>query len=275
MAPFPYWRYVSLARERAVDASVAALRVAVDELIAAARARLAADPARRQHPANLLEAMPCAAQDDGHSIDDNSVAGNVATLLLAGEDTTGSALCWLLYLLHSNPLALRRAREEVLRVAPDPEQFTIEQMNALDYLDACAREALRLKPPTPFIPLEALCDSVVGDVAVPKGGLLWCVMRQHHDVPPGSDFDPGRWLGQEGGASEQPLLMPFGAGPRTCSGRYLALLEIKVACAMLLGSFEMVAIDTQDGKEPLELMGFTMSPQGLRMRLRERSNTLS
>lgn len=275
MAPFPYWRYLRLARERELDASVAALRTAVDQLIADARTRLAAEPARRQQPANLLEAMLCAAQEEGSGVDDNIVAGNVATMLLAGEETTSSTLSWLLYLLHSNPLALRRAREEVLRVAPDPEQFTIEQMNALDYLDACAREALRLKPPTPFIPLEALRDNMVGDVMLPKGSLLWCVMRQHNDVPPGSDFDPGRWLGQACGAGEQPLSMPFGAGPRTCPGRYLALLEIKVACAMLLGSFEMVAIDTQDGKEPLELMGFTMSPLGLRMRLRERSNTLS
>lgn len=269
MAPFPYWRYLKLPRERQLDASVAALRSAVDELIAAARTRLAADPARRQQPGNLLEAMLCAAQEEGSGVDDNIVAGNVATVLLAGEETTGSALAWLLYLLQDNPLALQQAREEVLRVAPDPEQFTIEQMDALAYLDACAREALRLKPPTPFIPLEALRDSVVGDVMVPKGGLVWCVMRHDSEAPPGSDFDPGRWLRQNNDAIGQPRSMPFGAGPRTCPGRYLALLEIKLACAMLLASFEIVAIATQDGRAPQEWMGFTMSPVGLRMRLRE------
>lgn len=270
MAPFPYWRYLRLARKRELDASVAALRATVDQLIAGARTRLEAGPAHRQQPANLLEAMLCAAQEEGSGIDDNIVAGNVATMLLAGEETTSSTLTWLLYPLHRNRAALRQAREEVLRVAPDPEQFTIEQMDALDYLDACAREALRLKPATPFIALEALRDSMVGDVAVPKGGLVWCVMRHDNAISPGNDFDPGSWLGEGRGASEQPLSMPFGAGPRTFPGRYLALLEIKVACAMLLATFDIAAIDTTDGREPEEVMGFTMSPQALHMRLRAR-----
>jgi len=170
MAPFPYWRYLRLARERELDASVAALRTAVDQLITDARTLLEAEPARRQHPANLLQAMLCAAQEEGSGIDNNIVAGNVATMLLAGEDTTSGTLAWLLYLLHRKQAA-----------------------------------------------------------------------------------------------------MPFGAGPRTCPGRYLALLEIKVACAMLLATFDIAAIDTADGREPEEVMGFTMSPQALQMRLRTRT----
>ena len=243
MAPFPYWRYLRLARERELDASVAALRTAVDQLITDAHTLLEAEPARRQHPANLLQAMLCAAQEEGSGIDDNIVAGNVATMLLAGEDTTSGTLAWLLYLLHRNPAALRQAREEVLR----------------------------LKPATPFIPLEALRDSVVGDVAVPKGGLVWCVMRHDNAIPPGSEFDPGRCLHQGSEAIGKQAAMPFGAGPRTCPGRYLALLEIKVACAMLLATFDIAAIDTADGREPEEVMGFTMSPQALQMRLRTRT----
>ena len=61
--------------------------------------------------------------------------------------------------------------------------------------------------------------------------------------------------------------MPFGAGLRTCPGRYLALLEIKIAMAMLLGSFDIAGVDTPDGGEAQELMGFVMSPVGLSMRL--------
>jgi cytochrome P450 len=177
----------------------------------------------------------------------------------------------MLYLLHENPSAMRKARAEVLRVAPDPAAFTIEQMDGLDYLDACAQEAMRLKPVAPFIPLEALRDSVVGDVAVPKGSLLWCVMR--HDsvsdshMPNAADFKPERWLA----GSEQPVnkhvSMPFGAGVRTCPGRYLALLEIKLASAMLLSSFNIQSIGTASGEAPQELGGFTMSPVGLQMRL--------
>ena len=64
--------------------------------------------------------------------------------------------------------------------------------------------------------------------------------------------------------------MPFGAGPRVCPGRYLALLEMKMALAMLLAHFDIVAVDTPDGQAPREKLAFTMTPVGLKMRLRER-----
>jgi cytochrome P450 len=65
--------------------------------------------------------------------------------------------------------------------------------------------------------------------------------------------------------------MPFGSGPRICPGRYLALLEMKLAMTMLLGSFDVIAVATPDGGEACEVMRFTMNPVALRMRLRERS----
>ena len=274
-ALFPYWRYVRLARDRHLDECVLELRKAVDELVTAARTRLAAEPQRRQHPANLLEAMICAADEGGSGVDDIAVAGNVTTMLLAGEDTTSNTLAWMLHLLQQNPGTLRKAREEVMRVAPDPAAFTVEQMDGLDYLDACAQEAMRLKPVAPFLPLEALRDSVIGDVQIPKGGLVWCVMRNDSvsdsHVAQAGLFDPDRWLKRGEDAMDKHVSMPFGAGVRTCPGRYLALLEIKLASAMLLSSFDIESIDTADGEEPEELMGFTMSPVGLRMRIRNRA----
>ena len=62
--------------------------------------------------------------------------------------------------------------------------------------------------------------------------------------------------------------MPFGSGPRMCPGRYLALLEMKMAMAMLLSSFDIEAVDTPDGQAAQERMAFTMNPVGLTLRLR-------
>src|SRR4051812_8514852 len=100
-------------------------------------------------------------------------------MLLAGEDTTANTLAWMVYLLQRNPEALRRATDEVLRIAPDPAAFPPEQMASLDYLEACASETMRLKPVGPFLPLEALRDTTLADVHVPAKSLVWCVMR--HD----------------------------------------------------------------------------------------------
>jgi cytochrome P450 len=271
LAPFPYWRYLKLPRERRLERSVAGMRAAVDQLIAQARARMHADPARAVQPRNMLEAMLAAAAQEGSGVSERDVAGNVSTMLLAGEDTTSNTLAWLIWLLHRHPQALQRARDEVLRIAPDLDALTIEQVDQLDFVDACAHEALRLKPPAPFIPLEALVDTMVGDVQVAKGTIVWCVMRSSSVddawFANASRFEPGRWFDD---AVNKKASMPFGAGPRTCPGRYLALLEIKVAMAMLLARFEIESVTTAHGGEPDEKMGFVMEPESLKMRLRTR-----
>jgi cytochrome P450 len=273
----PYWRWFKLPADRAIERSVEALHVAIEGFIAAARRRMEQQPERRQHPGNMLEAMIAAADEGGSGVDDIAVAGTVSTMLMAGEDTTANTIAWLLYLLHRHPQALRRAQEEVRRLAPDPEAFSIEQLDSLDYLDACAQEAMRLKPVAPFLPLQALRDTVVGDVLLPKDGLVWCVMRRDSvdeaHFPQARSFLPERWLrepqmDEQQSAASKRIPLPFGAGVRTCPGRYLALLEIKIALAMLLASFELESVTTPDGGEAEELMGFVMAPPALRMRLR-------
>jgi cytochrome P450 len=264
----PYWRYFKLPQDRRLERSSAALRTEVYALIAQSRQRMLADPTLRDKPSNLLEAMLAAADQPDSGVDNDMVAGNVTTMLLAGEDTTANTIAWLLYLLRSNPHTLQKATAEVKQLAPDSASFTLEQMDALVYLDAAVQEAMRLKPVGPFMPVEAIVDTTVEDVHVPKGSLVWCVLR--HDSVDESHFanaqafTPERWLAP---GIDKQISTPFGAGPRTCPGRYLALLEIKVAMAMLLGRFEIDSVDTVDGQEPQELMAFVMSPVGLRMRL--------
>ena len=269
----PYWHYFKLPQDRQLEHSSAALRTEVHALIAQARQRMQADPALRDKPSNLLEAMLAAADQADSGVDNDMVAGNVTTMLLAGEDTTANTIAWLLYLLRSNPHTLQKAAAEIQQLAPDCASFTLEQMDALVYLDAAVQEAMRLKPVGPFLPVEALADITVEDVHVPKGSLVWCVMR--HDSMDEKNFAnaqvfaPERWLAQ---TVDKQISTPFGAGPRTCPGRYLALLEIKVAMAMLLSRYALDSVATADGQEPPELMSFVMSPVGLRMQLSLKPN---
>jgi len=278
LAPFAYWRLVKLPADRALDRSIAEVKAAIAGFIAAARGRLAADPARRANPPNLLETMIVAADAPDSGLTDREVAGNVMTMLLAGEDTTANTLAWMIYLLNGHPAALAKAQAEVRAHAPDSARFSHQQMGALDYLEACAHETMRLKPVAPFNSLVALRDTMVGGVRVPKGTPIFCLLR--HDsvderlVPQASQFLPERWLG-DGGPSQaansaKRISMPFGAGPRVCPGRYLAMLEIKMAMAVLLGQFDLAGVATPDGGEARETMAFTMYPDGLTMRLRDR-----
>ena len=278
LSPIPMWRYVKRPADRRLDRSVVAVKAAIDGFIAQARARLAADPARREHPHNLLEAMIVAADQGDSGVNDNDVAGNVLTMLLAGEDTTANSLAWMIDLLMRNPPALARARDEVLRVAPDPTAFTLEQIGQLDYIEACAHETMRLKPVAPLHTVEALKDTELGGVFVPAGTRIFGILR--HDglderyFPDPLAFKPERWLAEgspgQVASSAKRVSMPFGAGPRMCPGRNLALLEMKMAMAILLGGFEIDSVSGPQPGDTEELLAFTMAPVGLTMRLRER-----
>ena len=279
MSPLPVWRWVKRESDRQLERAMQEVDVAVGQFVAQARARLAAEPSRREHPHNLLEAMIVAADAPDSGITDEIVAGNVLTMLLAGEDTTANTIAWMIHLLWKHPQALARAQQEVRGAIANPDAPTFAEIDGLDYIEACAHETMRLKPVAPNLPLQATRDTVLGDVRVPAGTMVINMLR--HDsvserfVPNATAFEPERWLGERGPGeqanSAKRLSMPFGAGPRMCPGRYLALLEMKMAMAVLLGRFDITAVETPDGREPEERLSFTMTPVGLSMKLRARA----
>ncbi|MBV9890591.1 MAG: cytochrome P450 [Rhizobacter sp.] len=280
MSPLPTWRYWKTAADRELDESVAAIGVAIANFVAAARRRLE-DPARRAAPQNLLEAMIVAADDPQSGITPNEINGNVLTMLLAGEDTTANTLAWAIWLLSRHPGCLESARAEVDAEVGEPAAWTIERFGKLDYVEACANETMRLRPVAPFVMLQALRDTSIADIRVPAETVIWaalradCLREAHFD---GAErFDPGRWLADAGpsASSANRVSMPFGAGPRVCPGRHLAMLEIKMALAVLLGRFDIESVaPTRTGApadEPAEELAFSMAPEPLTLRLRRRA----
>jgi len=267
-SPFPPW--FRSPKDWTLPGHLQALQRAVQNFIAQARARITADPALREHPTNLIEAMIVARDNPASGLDDGDVAGNVLTMLLAGEDTTANTLAWMIYLLHRHPEALARAREEVggRRI----EKY--EQAAALPFIEACINETMRLKPVAPILMLQSTPDTVVADIETPAKTLFMCLMRagatDERRFPDAHTFDPARWLegSMRGTSASSPkrVAMPFGAGPRLCPGRYLAMLEMKMVMAMLLAEFEIEAV-SGDAREQL---AFTMAPVGLKLRLRAR-----
>lgn len=277
-APVPLWRWIRSPADRHLDASIREVMQAVDGFVSQARGRLTSHPELRANPTNLLEAMIAAADLPDSAIDDAQVAGNVLTMLLAGEDTTANTLAWMIHLLWRNPQCLALATEEVRRVCGDGSALTHEQMGQLDYVEACAHETMRLKPVAPMLPLQTLRETVIGDVRLDKGTVVIGLMRRDSvseaHLPNASAFLPQRWLleGDPGHAahSVKRISMPFGAGPRICPGRYLAILEMKLAMATLLSHFDIQSVDTPDGLEAREHLAFTMTPVDLSMRLKPR-----
>lgn len=264
--------------DRALLGHLQALQQAVAGFIARTREALEREPALRERPTNLIQALVAARDQPGSGVSDEDVSGNVLTMLLAGEDTTANSLAWLLWLLHRHPQALARAREEVDAVlGPDGVQEP-GQLAALPWLDACVQETLRLKPAGPLVMAQSVRETVVADVLVPADAIVVCLLRpgamDGRTFPDPERFEPARWTAGDAAAhamgSAKRQVMAFGAGPRMCPGRYLALAEVKLAAAMLLASFEIEEIAAPGGDEPAEHMAIVMAPVGLRMRLRPR-----
>jgi len=280
LAPFEYWKYFPTRADKEVAGHLQALRDSVQGFMAATRQTLAARPDLRARPVNLIQAMVTAADGQRGAISEADVSGNILTMLLAGEDTTANTLAWTIWLLRQNPAALQAATAEVadvLQGASVPQ--SVEQLSRLDWLEACAQEAMRLKPVAPLIIVQAQRDTVIADVRVPADALVLCLMRpggmNERKFAEPQAFKPERWLQAEGAAahslsSAKRSVMPFGAGPRMCPGRYLALAEIKMVLAMLLANFEIQEVSTPDGNPPQENLAFTMAPLGLAMKLAPR-----
>ncbi|WP_430418465.1 cytochrome P450 [Methylibium petroleiphilum] len=273
--PFPYWHYLRLPIDREYDRHLRRVHEAVRGFVQAARQRLQDEPTRRERPTDLLEAMLAARDADGSALTEEEVAGNVLTVLLAGEDTTANTLGWAIWLLHEHPddwQALVAEVDAALGDARLPPSF--DAARGLASIEASVGEAMRLKPVAPLLFMEANRETELAGFRLPPGAVVFCLMRRAaldarlaEDV---ADFRPGRW--QDGAdRAVQKASMPFGAGPRLCPGRYLALLEMKMVLGMLARNFELLEVGPEGGGAPGERMAFTMFPVGLKMRLAERA----
>jgi cytochrome P450 len=272
--PFAYWRVPVLKRAQDHEAIAASARIqqAIFGFIAEARKRLAADPARRLKPANLLEAFIVARDEPDSGFTDEAVVGNAITMVFAGEDTTSNTAAWLCEFLADHPDAAARMAQEARQVLG--ESAVLDDYHLLDqlkYIDAATREAMRLKPVAPFMAAEPNQDVVLGDLAVPAGTVIFLLLRRaaerECELPQPERFLPERWLDGTATQGDDPgrKLFPFGGGPRFCPGRYLAMAEIKMVMSMLARHFVLERVPGAQAAR--ECFTFTMTPDALPVRL--------
>lgn len=273
-APVPYWRYVQLPRDRALARALVKTRQHVDALIAEARSAVSE---RAAAPRTLLESMVVATDETGPAarLSHDELVGNVLTLLLAGEDTTANTLAWLLYYMATEPDVAAELRSEADSVLDGGAVLAASaDAQRLPYLTAVVNEALRLRSPAPFIYLEPNSDSVLGDVRLPAGTPVFLLTRHvatrdHHFRDP-QRFDPRRWLDRDDEQQRSAAARayaPFGAGPRICPGRQLALLECALVVSAVARRFELAL---PPGPPIRERFDFAMEPEGLRIEISAR-----
>ncbi|KJA19222.1 hypothetical protein HYPSUDRAFT_44481 [Hypholoma sublateritium FD-334 SS-4] len=190
---------------------------------------------------------------------DADVLSQVPTFLVAGHETTSTGTTWALFALTQNQEAQRKLRQELLAVGTDNP--TMDELNALPYLDAVVRESLRVHSPVlattreaaqdDFLPFsEPLMDKhgkMINGLQIKKGQTILVPIQSMNRIKSiwgedATEFKPERWEKVPEAASSIPgvwgNMMTFLGGPRACIGYRFSLVEMKVLLFTLVRAFE-------------------------------------
>uniref|UniRef100_A0AAV1TSB7 Cytochrome P450 n=1 Tax=Peronospora matthiolae TaxID=2874970 RepID=A0AAV1TSB7_9STRA len=193
-------------------------------------------------------------ESTGLSMNPVEVRNIALASIVAGRDTTADCMSWLVHMLTQNPEVETKLRNEIRTKIPhisnDMEYIpSLEDVNRVPYLEACIRELLRLYPSGPLITTHCMEDTVFPDgtfvpaktdigIALFSVGRLTSVWGED-----ALEFKPERFIDNETGEvipMTATKFAPFSAGPRICVGQALALIEMKIAIASMVGRFYMV-----------------------------------
>lgn len=240
----------------------------------------------------------------GEATSGKQLRDDMITMLIAGHETTASALTWALFELAQNPPLLARVQGEIDEIMGSKEMPAYEDVKQMELVRLCFAESLRMYPEPPLLIRRALEEDIL-----PAGGTgretrvlrgmdffvsIYNMQRsekywpnpnkfdpdrfkrpfKNPDVPGWAGYDPAKWQGSlyPNEIAADYAFVPFGAGPRKCVGDTFALLEGTVSLAMVLREFAFqFAAPTADPKDVGTSTGATIhTKNGLWMNLSRR-----
>lgn len=204
-------------------------------------------------------------EDPRAQLSEGEMLSQIATLLLAGHDTTASTLTWLLYELSKHPEDQQRIRDEIKAAKVNAEARGEDDLqpidfNNMDFTNAVIKEGLRLHPIAPTLyreadsdhviplsqPIETKSGKIINEIPVSKGqgiSVSICTYNRLQSVwgEDADEWNPSRFL--DSGREKSSLgvfanLMTFSAGIRGCIGWRFAVLEIQAVLVELVENFE-------------------------------------
>ena len=163
------------------------------------------------------------------AMSEREVRDEAMTLLLAGHETTASALAWSLYLLARHPEVQARVRAEAAPLAAEGRAPGLADLPRLTYTRQVFSEALRLYPPAWILGRQTTREIVVGGWTAPAGATFlvspYVLHRDARWFPEPERFDPDRWTPEAEAGRPKHAFLAFGAGNRSCAGEAFAWME--------------------------------------------------
>ncbi|XP_055923240.1 probable cytochrome P450 6d4 [Eupeodes corollae] len=207
------------------------------------------------------------------------IAGQAFLFYVAGFDTTAGTAAFTIFELAKYPEILAKVQKDIKQALDKHEgKITYESIKDMTYLDLCVKETIRKYPALPILNRECTIDFKVpdSDKVIKKGTpiviSLFGIHRDPKYFPDPMKYDPERFL--EETKNYNPIAyMPFGEGPRHCIAQRMGTVNVKVALAKVLMSYEIAA--AQEGEIEVDNFAVTIAPKGgANIKLRKRKQPL-
>ncbi|MEH1828049.1 MAG: cytochrome P450 [Nostoc sp.] len=216
-----------------------------------------------QNRQDILSLMMAARYDDGQGMSDEELHDELMTLLVAGHETTASALTWAFYWIDSLPEVREKLLEELNTIGVNTDLSSVAK---LPYLTAVCQETLRIYPiaMTAFVRVVKNPITIMGYELREGTAIIPSIYLAHHReevYPQSKQFKPERFLERQYSPYEY---LPFGGGNRRCIGMAFAQYEMKIVLATILSEFQVSLVN----KRPVRPVrrGLTLAaPAGMRM----------
>jgi cytochrome P450 len=208
--------------------------------------------------ARLLDARD---PETGRAMEIQQVRDEALIFLLAGHETTSSALTFTLQLLGRHPDEQQRVADELADVLGGRPP-TVDDLPALRRTAMVLKEAMRLYPPLYALARRAEREDEIGGHRIPPGSLLvvsqWATHRHPRIWEDPEKFNPERFSPEQEAARHRYAYFPFGGGPRACIGSHFAIQEAQIALAVLLQRYRIRA---PLAPIPPDTTGMTLRPK--------------
>ncbi|XP_055713674.1 cytochrome P450 6g1-like [Phlebotomus papatasi] len=200
---------------------------------------------------DLIDTLITIKETDGDLFKGDTLVAQAAVFLIAGYETSSSAISFTLFELARHPEVQEKLRKEIKEYAEKYGTIQYETINEMEYLQSVVQETLRLYPSLPF--LDRICAPVNGEqfyslepyhkFQIPKGMPIYIpvisIHRNPKYFPNPEQFIPERFSAENKESIDQYSYLAFGLGPRSCIGSRFAYFQVKLALFSILRNYKV------------------------------------